>query len=78
LNSQRQDTLSKINPLIKTSITDNYLFSNPTNNINYIYPSSPNLFHNPLTSGLNSTKNASPMMNNTANFAGFGGLGGLN
>lgn len=34
-------------------------------------PQSPNLFHNPITSGLNSTKHMSPMLNNTANFAGF-------
>jgi len=34
-------------------------------------PISPNLFHNPVTSGLNSVKNASPMLNNTANFAGI-------
>lgn len=41
-------------------------------------PVSPNLFHNPITSGLNSTKNcASPMLNNTANFAGFGFGGGI-
>jgi hypothetical protein len=33
-------------------------------------PVSPNLFHNPISSGLNSTKHASPMLNYTANFAG--------
>ncbi len=44
-----------------------------------LIPASPNLFHNPITSGLNSTKNcASPLLNNTANFAAQGFLGAAN
>ena len=38
---------------------------------NQNFPISPNLFHNPITSGLNSVKHASPLLNHTANFAGI-------
>eukprot|EP00347_Sterkiella_histriomuscorum_P023967 403332765 len=80
----RDNILSKpIQPYISSKQIQPYQLANDSNagqtyehskvRQNYqINTVSPNLFHNPLTSGLNSTKNAaSPMLNNTANFQAF-------
>ncbi|CDW79942.1 UNKNOWN [Stylonychia lemnae] len=62
-NQLKQQTQFKPNYRLNNGSND---FGNTKGCANAI---SPNLFHNPITSGQNSTKNASPMLNNTANFA---------